>query len=417
MQKPFRQAAMSDTPMHQSAGFATSLDGHEYKFECLTSTRQMAAIEKDWKQLEQTCAQPYIYFQSFDWCYTWCVEMEKSTPEVSPLNIRVFTLWRDGKLVFIMPMMITGSAPGIRCLTFLSEPHGQYGNAICEREKLPPEIGPQIWKQLKSTPDVDVITINQFPSSSYLATLVGDEGDAENAVKYASVLDLDSFESWEDYQASLPSKTRKSRRKVRTKMEKKGPVTFEVHYGGTDEYAKYVALALEFKQVWLHETGRRAAVLSQDFTKRYLCGLSGHPPRDNAHAYGAVLTALMVDGKPAGLEIGFCLEGHYYSYLGAFDWQIRNLSPGKLQMEMTQEWAKSAGIKKFDLLGDPAGYKSDWVSSEIQLESRSISLGMRGYMYSALWKAKLRPAIRKTFNAMDSRKRANLLKLFRKPNK
>ncbi len=389
--------------------------GHTYSLDCLTDLTGMAAIEGEWKHLEQTCAQPFIYFQSYDWCYGWCREKLDSSGSALMPAMRIYTLRRDGELVFVMPMMVRRSRAGLKCLTFLTEPHGQYGNVICDSARLPAPVAGKFWNWLEKNAAVDVINLNQYPSDSCLADMVGEAGFAENSIKHASVLDLDAFPSWQDYQEFLGAKTRKKRNRLRRKLENRGELSFHVYFGGTDEYRDNVALALEFKKVWLRETGRRAAVLSQDFTKRFLSRLPGTPGSDSYPPEGALVFVLALDGRPIAIEIGTCLNRHYYSYLGAFDWSLRNLSPGKVQMELTQEWSKNAGLGKFDLLGDPADYKSEWVNDEHALESRSICLGVRGYAYAALWKANVRPAVRSLFNGMNSRVRANLLGLMAMP--
>jgi len=391
--------------------------GHTYSVACLTSIVQMAAIKDEWKHLERTCAEPYTYFQSFDWCYGWCREKENSAASGDELEIRIYTVRREGELAFVMPMMVQKSGPGIKCLTFLTEPLGQYGNVICNRKLLPVTVGNKFWNWLEKNASVDVINLNKHHADSFLADIVGDAGFVENSQKHASVLDLDAFDTWQDYQNSLSAKTIKKRNRLQRKLENRGQLSFDVHIGGSDEYRENVEQALEFKQVWLRKTGRRAAVLSQDFSKNFLIELPCTPQTDKTPPQGAVVCVLKLDGKAIGVEIGMCLNGHYYCYLGSFDWGLKNLSPGKVQMEMSQEWAKSVGVSKFDFLGDPADYMSEWVNNEHLLQSRSISLGVRGYIYSALWKAKVRPAIRSVFNNMNSQARAKLLGLIAMPAK
>ncbi|WJH40024.1 hypothetical protein N7E02_25735 [Aliirhizobium terrae] len=42
----------------------------------------------------------------------------------------------------------------------------------------------------------------------------------------------------------------------------------------------------------------------------------------------------------------------WYAYLGALDWALRHLSPGKVQMEMTVCRPIESGEEAYDLLGD-----------------------------------------------------------------
>ncbi len=387
--------------------FKINTQNHQYLVKCLTSIDQIKEIENEWKHLEKNHGGLFIYFQSFDWCYHWCLTKENIPDDKHLLRIRVYVAYRDDELVFIMPMMIEKSHFGIDCLTLLSEPHGQYSNVICNEELVPLEIGKQIWSHIKSDSKASVITLSAYPQNSYFANIISGGGIVERSEKKSSILDLNTFDSWDDYQASLDNKLRKSRRKIRNKIAKKGKMEFEVHYGGTKDYNKYVMLALKFKQVWLQETGRQTSGLSKEHTKQFLGGLTSKsetkPPE------GAIVAVLMIDKNPIAIEIGFCLNGHYYSYLGAFDFSFRNFSPGKIQMEMLQEWAKSVGLSKYDFLGETDSYKDEWINSKTPIESRSFYFNFRGYLYSVFWIANIRPIIHTFYNNMSSKSRKKLV--------
>ena len=114
--------------------------------------------------------------------------------------------------------------------------------------------------------------------------------------------------------------------------------------------------------------------------------------------------------RPLAIEIGACLSGHYYSFLGAFDWDYRDYSVGKIQIEEHQKWAKTSGVKKFDFLGDPAEYKGSWATSQGALECRSFPNSASGYLYCAVWKARLRPFIRTMYHRLGNEGRVKLLR-------
>ncbi|MCF6320624.1 MAG: GNAT family N-acetyltransferase [Rhizobiaceae bacterium] len=398
------QYGQGDTP-------ATSFldEGNQYVLDCLTNIGQMADIQSEWEHLEQSSGEPFIYFQSFDWCNTWCQEF--SADNKTGPHIKIYALRRNGELIMVWPMMIVHSRAGIRNLTFLSEPHGQYGNIICNRKLLSPEIGKRVWKHIKSSTDVDAVIFDQYPKTSLLRQIIDGNGVIEKSDRHASILDLDAFENWEDYHSSLSKNQRKQRNQRRNKLTKLGRLEYKTHFGGSSEYIKLVSTALEWKQIWLHETGRRADVLSKDDTRKFLSKLSGNVNAGDGSPNGAVIGVLSLDDKPIGIEIGMCLEGHYYSYLGAFEWNHRHLSPGKIQIEEAQVWAKKAGLKKFDFLGDPAEYKSALTNTMDMLESRSVPISTRGFIYCMFWKAHLKPMARLLFNKLTAKNRSKLLNI------
>ncbi len=401
---------LPDTP-----SFSILDNGNQFVLDCLTSVKELNDIAEEWKHLEHNCSEPYIYFQSYDWCMKWCASFIENgkidNNQIRP-QIRLYILRRNGKLVLIWPMMLVKSTKYLVSQIFLSEPHGQYGNIICDRKRLPVEIGNKVWHYIKSNSVADAIFLDQYPQSSFLRDLIQENGIVESSDKHSSALDLTAIDTWEDYYASLSRNMRKQRKQRRNKLSKLGTVGYETHYGGSKKFAELVALGLEWKNVWLKRTGRRAAVLSDVRTKDFLSNLAGHAGTEYDSPTGAIIGVLTLDEQPIALEIGFGEAGRFYSYLGAFNWDYKSYSPGKLQIEETQKWSKAVGFQTFDFLGDPAEYKSAWTNSIDALESRSIALTARGFLYCVFWKAYLRPVVRTLFNNMKPDHRSKLLNLF-----
>jgi len=394
--------------------FSVLDDGNQFVMDCLTNIEELRGIADEWRHLERTCGEPYIYFQTCDWCMTWCanfINNPNMDAAQSQPQIKVYILRRNGKLVMLWPMMLVKSTAGLITQTFLSEPHGQYGNIICDRKFLPLKIGKKVWQTIKKTSVADAITLDQYPKSSFLKKLIAENGIVESSEKHSSALDLTAFDTWEAYYASQSRNMRKQRKQRRNKLSKLGTLGYETHYGGSERFAELVALGLKWKNHWLKQTGRRAAVLSDGRTNQLLANLAGKQGSDHTLPSGAIIGVLTLDEKPLALEIGLAESGRFYSYLGAFDWEFKNYSPGKLQIEETQKWAKAVGFETFDFLGDPAEYKSSVTNSIDALESRSIALTLRGYLYSVFWKAYLRPLVRNVFNKLKPEHRSRLLNL------
>jgi len=163
------------------------------------------------------------------------------------------------------------------------------------------------------------------------------------------------------------------------------------------------------KRDWLSRTGRNDAKLNIDGLTECICGLSG----DGEARFGAVAGALVLDGKPVAVEVGFLQRGHYYSYIGAFDWDMREHSVGKVQIEEAIRWAIENGATKYDLLAEPAGYKDSWSNGQMMLQTRVVSRSARGYIVGVAWQLRLRPIAKTIFNQMPSDWRMKLLQLVR----
>ncbi len=416
--KTFTSPRIGNTKKSEKISALSFLEhGNQYVLDLITDTHAIEGLKSEWQALEQSCAEPFIYFQSYDWCKKWCDVFcsnsgsANSTKNAKP-KIRIYALWRNSKLIMVWPLMLTRSRANLHNLTFLSEPHGQYGNIICDRKLLSVKTGKKVWNYIRANSDADAITLDKYPQSSMLKQIVDGDGLVENSERHSSILNLEGFENWEEYRSSLSRKTRKQRNQRRNKLAKIGEITYEVHFGGSPSYERLLQLALHWKNIWLRETGRRTSVLSDADTKRFLTNLDGSDKSQSRLVNGATLGVLSVANKPIGIELGMCLDGHYYSYLGAFDWENKRLSPGKTQIEEAQMWAKEVGLKKFDFLGDPSDYKTAWTDLTDALESRSVPVTLRGFIYCVCWKAYLRPMAAFVFNRLDAKNRRRILKLF-----
>ena len=162
------------------------------------------------------------------------------------------------------------------------------------------------------------------------------------------------------------------------------------------------------KSEWLKETGRRSDQLLSKETENFLKMLKGQAEDKNLPPQGAVAHVLSVDGKSVAIELGMCLDRHYYCYLGAFDYGWRKFSVGKIQMEMSQKWGLEAGISNFDFLGDPSDYKANWTQTKHELKSRYIPLTPKGFLYVVVWRAYFRPVLKSAYAAMGTNWRKKL---------
>ncbi len=225
----------------------------------------------------------------------------------------------------------------------------------------------------------------------------------------ASIFDLEQFQEFAQYQASISKSTRRNRNKRKNKLAKLGAVSYQSFYAGTPEYAELVEVALGMKTHWLQQTGRNDTKLTIAGLSECLSSLSG----DQETKSGAIAGALMLDDKPVAVEIGFLQRGHYYSYIGAFDWEMREHSVGKIQIEEALRWAIETGVGKYDLLAEPAGYKDSWSNNAIPLETRVIARSWRGKLVGVMWQLHVRPKVKSFFNRLPSNWRLKILQIAR----
>jgi CelD/BcsL family acetyltransferase involved in cellulose biosynthesis len=352
--------------------------------------RDRAAMEDAaaaWRALDARAADPLSYFQSYDWCACW-IDIyggEDCRPEIH-------TLWQGERLVAVWPLMLTGGR--LKRLEPLSTPHCQYSNMLAD-----PALGQEAAENLLAAlaeGSHDLALLESVPAGSALAGLLTQTAPLSGRGNTASMLDLSAFASPEDYASRLSKTQRRNRNRRRNALARHGELSFEVLFPGDAGFAAAIPLFLHHKRQWLRETARRGhAIASPDFD-RFLTALPGE--RDPLS--GACLFLLKAGDRMAAAELGFVHHGHYYAYLGAFDWALRDASPGKTQMDMTVCWLIEQRVKTYDLLGHPTDYKESWSNRTIGLETYALPTNFVGMAYANLWTARVRPRLQKLYRSL-----------------
>lgn len=391
-----------------SSGSETAIAKHDIFFITFYKTiDQIDQLRYHWKQIERLNEGHPIYFQSFEWCSNW-LKTNFGDDERNGTRQPLITVVSNafGKPILIAPMMVTELPIGIRVLSMVSYPLSQYSEILADFSRLPNGNLEGFLKRIVVESKADVLLFKNTPTNSLLSKMLSRVGVREAGHQGALYLDLSGFDDWDAYTASLPQRTRKERRRRRNRLERQGVIEHLVHQGNSPAFAEQVEQAIFMKHEWLRQTGRHSAPLADDRTRDFLMKLPW-----NDHNEGAVAHELRVDGKAAAIEIGMVQAGRYYSFLGAFDWELRHLSPGKVQIEAAQRWCKENGIEIFDFLGDYAEYKRNWTNARLELENISVPITLKGLIYSHAWLVGLRPALKSVQGKISARNRRALHRL------
>lgn len=385
-----------------------------WPIECVESLAEMDRLGGEWQALERRAADSLAYFQSYDWCRTWCAHYAADDRGDGP-QIRVYTCRVDGRLVMVWPLMQIGDRPTVRKIVALTEPHGQYGNILIDPDiwsaGFAADLVESCWRLLERREKVDAILLDSVPDGA-MPKRLGASGEVKMGWSgHNSAMDMTGFGGcYEAYRASLKSTTRRARNKRRNRLAAQGTLDYRVHFGGTPEYADLVGIGIAMKREWLERTGRATRALNLPHVPEFLGALSNNADGDK----GAVAAALTLDGRPVAVEIGFLYHRRFYSYLGAFDWELRDYSPGKLQLEEALKWCLERGVEVYDLLGDPSTYKFDWCNVTTPLAAYRRANTITGQAYLSVWCDNLRPALKRAFEQMPLGVRARLIPMAEK---
>jgi CelD/BcsL family acetyltransferase involved in cellulose biosynthesis len=350
----------------------------------LCTLEQIEQTAQAWSELETACGDPLSYFQSYDWCRNWVARFCKDggrTPYV-------VTVWQGEALVALWPRMIVENL-GLKRLETLGVPHTQYcGLLIRPAMRNDPEVAQCLNAAMRSS-GCDVLLSRAILSGSALDLVVG-EGQ-EQAANVASMLDLSRFSSVQDYTDQLGKRQKRNRNRRRNHLARLGELHFEVLWPADEQFAPLVEQCVAMKRRWLKETGKFSTGFSMGGVEAFLQSLDG----DASKPDGACLSVLRVGGRVLAMELGFIQRGHYYAYLGGFDWNLRDLSPGKVQMEYTVAWLIEHHIQRYDLLINPAEYKASWTNTEIPIAQHVEALSWRGRFYATVWLRNFRPMLKR----------------------
>jgi CelD/BcsL family acetyltransferase involved in cellulose biosynthesis len=364
----------------------------------LTSLEDMAVAQTLWRALDARSQARHVWFQSFEWCYQWL--RHHGDARCTPL---IFMLVRDGAAVAVLPLMRTKKRVGITSLRMLGAPHTQYANVLTANGQLSAREHDTLRNALMHEPGIDQLLFDLVPQGSPLVDLLPRGGRLVHLDNQSSQLDLAQFETVAAYEQSLGKKSSRNLRRAISQFEQAGALTFEVMRPATAGYLDLVTRCLKMKASWLAATGRISQGLEQGDHGAFLAAL-----QTSHGGEGPIAFALRLNGKPIAIELGYLQRGHYYAYMGAFDWAWRNLSPGKLQMHKSICWLIENGADRLDLLGNPSDYKQHYASQTLPMHGFVVNRSWRGRAYTTLWTRNTKPRLKALFHHMPEHWRTSL---------
>lgn len=372
------------------------------EFQIITGKEEFAAIRGEWQALQARAGSKFNYFQTFEWNWKWYRHFAAQTE----FELTILTARTDGHLSLVWPLMEVREA-GLRVLKWLTEPHLQYGDVLVDRGTASAKLLRDAWLHLQSLPGIDLICLGKVLDCANVrpalqTTTVNTYNRSE-----ASQLNLTDYATCADYVNALGRSRRKRHNQRRKKLERLGTtLTHLVHEPGPD-YKRAVNIGFVFKKQWLKQSGLPSQAVFQPETGQFVADLKA------AALEGAlpIASELQLDGKTVAVENGFILQNHYYAYQGAFDWNYRSNSPGKVLIKDMICWCIDAGISHYDMLGTPATYKSEWTDETITMHDHFAARTSLAHLYAQFWLAKLRPAAKNAFENLKPETRRKLVQI------
>ncbi len=336
---------------------------------------ELNRLATDWQALERASPAPSP-FQSWRWVRLW---RRHFGADATPLAL--LAREADGTPLAVLPLQ-RDRIMGFARLTWLSLPGAQYGGLLLRpvEERQRREVFEALWQALRRE-QADFIELPLLPRNDPFAAFLQAHcrQGPENA---AFRIDFSAFESWRDFELSLKSSARRSRKKRLNKLQRAGDLRFQVRAAGP-ENAAALERAMEWKRGWLTAQGLQGALpFRPAFAALMEEGFAN--AEDDASQGEWLVATLSLDGKPISVDVGMALDGVYYSWFSAYDAALSEHSPGKIGLWLMMQWCMENGITVYDMLANPAPYKEDWANAHTPLEHFVAPLSMAGRAY-VLW--------------------------------
>jgi CelD/BcsL family acetyltransferase involved in cellulose biosynthesis len=361
------------------------------RLSLLTSLQGLLALEPQWRDLEKSTCAPITVFQSYDWVASWCQTFCVSG---SGTGIHILAGFDQHRLVFVWPLAVA-SAKGVRVLSWLTEPFGQYGDVICASGACPRTWIAESFRFLSRLKGIDLLRLRHVRDDSTLATVAANHLTNAKLNEQAPFLDLTAFASDAEYENRYSGTQRKRRKKIKKHLEEFGPVSFNaLPLGALSDRA--IDSAISEKNDWLAARGRINQVMADARHAAFLKRLARARPQGMA----MVVTELRAGDRPVSWEIAFRCGGTHFAYITSHANELTDLSPGRLHFDYSQRACLADGLSRYDLMVPNDAHKESWSSGLMPTQDYYRPLTLKGRIAGHLYLGIIRPVLRAAYYRM-----------------
>lgn len=350
------------------------------EFQFITERAQFDALEDEWNALFDRAGRPAQVFQSYNWNWHWANHYISGAPGgIEGLKLSIVTGRRNGRLIMIWPL-VAERKRGITQLFWMGEPVSQYGDVIIDDVPDALAVMRAGWDFLASHAKGDVVRLRRVRTDAAVAPLMEQIGARIADRQKAPYIDLASAPTFSKYEERYSSHARKNRRRLRRRLEERGPVVCERHYGGPEARALAIK-ALELKAEWLRHRGLISHAISDARMSRFFADAAGGEEKTT----NCIVSVLKSNGEPAALEVAFTCKGRLAMHVIVYDLRFEKSSVGVLLMEKCLADGYKDGLGVYDMLAPGDNYKLDWADGSADVYDWVKPLSLAGFTYARLY--------------------------------
>lgn len=322
----------------------------------------MASVEARWREAWPRLAG--TAFQSFDWVDAWYRHLGKPSGwKVCIAELRADS--PEGPTVLLLPLGFRREGL-LRVMGYLGGEMIDYQAPLIDPDfarALTPAHAARLWRGFVDIlPSVDVVRLRRMPAA--IGALVNPfatvPGTRHTESAHAALLPATFAEYAVGRDSGLLANTR---RKLR-RLSEAGEVRMLTHADDPAERALVMDALAEQKSRRWRQSGAFDAFAYPGF-RAFFDELNDMPMQ----GVEAVVSALMLDGKPIATHWGLHMGDTFYWLLPGFDEEWSKLSPGRVLMEALLRRCIDQGQRVFDFTAGDEAYKFQWADRHLKLYS------------------------------------------------
>lgn len=359
-------------------------------------TDSLEALGPRWRELCQHSAHHH-YFQTFGWVWAWWTTVGQD----ANCRLNIVTVEDSGRLVLVLPLVVQRSAPW-RVLTWTGR-DGDYGDALIADDEQGMQWLEAAWGAVAKGRGYDVAVLDQVRPDSRIGPFLARHMGAREGTVVSPFLTCRDWPDWDAYSAARKGRFGRDQRRRRRRLEEQGSLRYEV-VSDDAEIEELVRWMNATKGAWVKRTNRVQRAAENEFVAAVV---------REAQASGTLyLAALKLDGAVIATDLGLIYRGWHYSWLSAFDNELRSFSPGRVILENSLMWSFQNDVAVFDLLSGADKFKFDWATDEVALETYAWPRTAWGWVYCQAMYGATRALVRKLFRALPGGLRNRLIERF-----
>jgi CelD/BcsL family acetyltransferase involved in cellulose biosynthesis len=323
-----------------------------FRFSVLRSQDAFVALESDWKDLESRSGanDPFL---SYDWLFTWYTHFGDPKED-----LRVYCVFERDKLLGLAPCRMELDGP-IASMTGLFNGYTGRSGLLLDASR-PDAAAALLHRIFQDQKAFDVLRFSNIPEDALLLDLVRDRNmpsGVQALVKRGSLMpyillegDLGGF-----YQSRFSSERRQQDRRKLRKLTALDPKFEMRHLVDSNEIRKHLGAALQVEAVGWKGT-ERSAIIQSPPAKAFVSAIAG----SESFPFRPHLFVLNAHDSVAAFILGFTFRDTFFYYKTSYLPSLKHVSPGRILLLYSLEWAFGQKLARYDFLGDADPFKMEF---------------------------------------------------------